>query len=97
MVVETTAHGQRVAQLHALLERWTAEYPAVLAVDAERARHHLEGIGDLQSLIAQFQARERAGVGARAVPDETCAGRASRVSRPRRDHGSRRPTPVAHP
>jgi hypothetical protein len=58
MFAETTIRGQRVAQLSAVLERWTAEYPAILAIDPERARHHLAGIVDLQSLIDHLEARD---------------------------------------
>ena len=58
MRVETTTPGQRTAQLQELLERWAAEHPAILAIDAERARHHLEAIVDLQSLIHQLEASD---------------------------------------
>ena len=56
MFVDATTLGPRLARLSAALERWTAEYPAILGADAERARHHLEAIADLQAMIHQLGA-----------------------------------------
>ena len=65
-----TRHERRVAHLYGLLARWTAEYPAILAIDRERARHHFEGILDLQSLIRRLETTDATRCWVQAIADE---------------------------
>ena len=43
-----------------MLERWSAELPAVQAVDPERARHHQQALVDLRQLIDRLEAQQAA-------------------------------------
>ena len=54
-VTQDSWHERRIAILHSLLARWIAEHPAILAVDAERAREHQQAIGSLRQMIAALE------------------------------------------
>jgi hypothetical protein len=47
--------GQQLAALRRLHDRWTADLPAIVEVDAERARHHAEALEDLRRIIARLE------------------------------------------
>jgi len=54
MSAEGSLTARRIATLCNLRTRWIAEYPAILVVDPERARHHAEAVADLDQLIANL-------------------------------------------
>jgi hypothetical protein len=45
-----------------MLERWTAQLPAIQAVDAVRARDHEQAIVDLRRLIDSLEAEQQASI-----------------------------------
>ena len=61
----------RVIVLRKLLADWIAEFPAVQACDAERARHHQEAIADLRQLIAELEAQAALPATSRSVERST--------------------------
>jgi hypothetical protein len=50
-------HQRRIAALQNLRTRWIAEYPAILAADPVRARHHAEALADLEHLIGALKGK----------------------------------------
>lgn len=59
MSAEALSHDQRITTLRNLSHRWIAEYPGILAADPERARHHAEGIRDLEQMIVALMGKPR--------------------------------------
>ena len=50
-----TFNERRLVVLRSLLDRWVAEHPAILAVDAERAQEHQQAIASLRHMIASLE------------------------------------------
>lgn len=56
VLAEPSINERRLVVLRSLLDRWIAEHPAVLAVDAERAQDHQQAITSLRQMIASLEA-----------------------------------------
>ena len=57
---DTSWNQRRLVNLRDLDQRWIAEYPAILDIDLERARHHEQAIADLAHLIVAVEGQPRA-------------------------------------
>jgi hypothetical protein len=56
VLAEPSINERRLVVLRSLLDRWIAEHPAVLAVDAERAQEHQQAITSIRQMIASLEA-----------------------------------------
>ena len=64
---EPSINERRLVVLRSLLDRWIAEHPAILSVDAERAQDHQQAIASLRQMIGSLEA----GAGCRTSAEGT--------------------------
>ena len=65
---------ERLTGLRRLLEKWSAEYPAILATDPVRAAHHADALADLARLILKLEASQTEPQGREAYQRNTQKG-----------------------